>query len=146
MPSGSKPQPPRSPLQPGQADAIAELLEERWGESLHPDEGFRVDASQVGERIFLSFVLESPPRGESLTLEAQLDLRSYSDPAAAIDHGMDALDALLGEYLEAGRELFFPVEWVRADFQGKELAYRGKLTRHRLEQEADRLLDGDGEE
>ncbi len=122
----------------GEPELAAELLQERW--SLEPDEGVWISGKIVGQRVFVSLRLENPDREETLTIEVQVMLSDFDDEEQARHLGYDALDALLGEYLEADRAYFFPIDWTEAEFNGKEVAYRGQLRRYALEEEADRII------
>jgi len=136
---------PRNLLSPTDGEQVVELLHERWDEYLSEDEDFRVEAAAVGERLFLSLFLQSPARQETLTLEAQLHLPDLPDEETACHLGLDALDALLGGYLEEDREVFFPVDWSATSYHGQDLAIRGVRRKLALEAQADDLLGVAGE-
>ncbi len=130
----------RIPLPLGETELVCELLEERWQDDLLPDEELRLEGHRIEDRLFVSLQLRNPPREERLDLEVQTLVSNYEDDETARHAAYDALDALLGQYLEEDRAEFFPLAWTLSEFDGHEIAFRGEFHRLAVERLADELL------
>jgi hypothetical protein len=90
-------------------------------------------------------VLEGGADGARVEIEARVELEPAKLSAGdARDVTVDALDLLLLEYLESGRQLRFSGVYEERELHGKPLVIRAERTFPGLDAQADALL-GEGE-
>lgn len=124
-------------------EAVAALLQERWGEHLQQDERFFASVGEAeGQGAKVCLGLEDAD-GSTRT-EFEVVAPRQAGGRNAVDVALDAADALLGEWLEADRPRptghTAPRIW-----EGIEVQVTVRRLHPRLEAEADRLL-GEGDE
>ena len=91
----------------------------------------------------VAIVLHNSDDSFHYRLEARVDLKATPlEPIEARDLALDFLDWYLGEYLDAGRDLFLPLDWEPYSFGEHEVQARGEIRNLKLEAQADDLLAG----
>src|SRR4051812_38001930 len=88
---------PRVSLAPPTADTIASTLADRWRASLQAGERFEVDTGGADDHTRIEAVLVSGSERSEFVVEADGTDRT------AFDLAVDALDAVIGEWLESDR-------------------------------------------
>lgn len=126
------------------AEELAEIqdaMSERLAPYLHPGERLAVEGTSAKDQVWARFVLAPGPRGERVELEARvaLDLTRVAEEAAR-DRVLDALDIVLLEYLDSGREQRFSGVFERRELDETAVEVRAERTFPDLDAQADALL------
>ena len=131
-----------APLEAQLCIKTATLLKERHGPHLAPDEAIEVNGELAHGHARVGMVMVPRDRSTSLTLETvvELDRNNLDHPGEARDLALNALDAILGEFLASERLQVLPPAWTAHGFEGREVLVRGAYTRPQLDDEASRLL------
>lgn len=124
------------------SEAVEAALAERLAGQLEPGEALRVEG-ETGEDVRASFVLQGSRGGARLELEARVPIGPDGSRAAEAT-ALDALDLLLLEHLESGRNLRGSGVFEARELGGRAVQVRIERTFPELEAAADRLL-GEGE-
>jgi hypothetical protein len=118
--------------------AVEVALAERLSGRLEPGERVRV-WGESGEDVRATLILEGGGSGDRLVLEVRVPVAGKSDLAR--DVALDALDLLLLEHLESGRDLHYPGVWEGRELCGRALQVRAERTFPELDARADALLE-----
>lgn len=123
-----------------EADAVVEALRERWGDALEPGETLNLELPEIDLGFHARFVV-SRPNGERLEFAAigRTGAAGLSGEALRL-FVYDALDAVLGEWLEGGRRERLRGVWEERALAGRPLLVRAGRSHPGLVEEADALL------
>lgn len=125
-------------------DAIAAALRERWEEFLEEGETFEAALVEedAGARATLALVDAEGATRHEFEVAAPRRVGGGGDARAL---ALDAADALLGEWLEAGRPRL-PGRTIAREYEGVVVEVTLRRVHPRLDAEADRILGGDRQE
>ncbi len=128
----------------------ADLLQERYGHALEPGESFVVRGSLfAGEAEVRIEIEKSDPLErvgpELIEVAAKVGVpEGARDADEALGVALDASDAFMGEWLEAGREERHSIDFVDHYYRGRPVSIRMRRSRPALEAEAERILRRSG--
>jgi len=125
---------------------VRELLAERVGGLLAQGEALEVEGESSADQVRARFLLSGSPKGDRLELEAKVDLAAAGlDAEGGRDLALDALDAILLDYLESERSTRYSGVFEARELGGKPLLVRAERTYPALDAAADALLSGPGD-
>jgi hypothetical protein len=126
-----------------EAQHISEALAERWEEHLRPGERFVVSGQADAEEVHLVVRFESDDQSVFYPMEARLDRGRYpeNDVAECAWLLLDALDAYIGQFLEAERLDRLPLDWTDTTFQDAVIQVKGELRNMKAERAAQAWLE-----
>ncbi|MFN7134723.1 MAG: hypothetical protein ACK4N5_21770 [Myxococcales bacterium] len=131
----------------GERRLIEAAMAERLEGMLRAGETLKVDGETEPTSTTARFVLEGGPDGARLELIARVDhFRARTRGDGARDLAIDALDLVLLEYLESGRQLKLSGVEEERELAGRPLFVRAERTFPGLDAQADALLQDDGKE
>lgn len=134
------------PWDPKELSDIQEVLADRVSRLLAPGEKLSIDGRSSGDEVRARFVLQGSPKGDRLELEAKVDLAQTKLSAdEGRDLALDALDAILLDYLESERSTRYSGVFEARELRGKPLLVRAERTFPALDAAADALLAGQQE-
>lgn len=121
-------------------EAVEEALRERYAEALEPGEALVVETPALDIGFHARFVIRRPD-GERLEFEgiAATGATGFGGEALRL-FVYDAIDGLLGEWLEGGRSERLRGLWEAGEFGGKPLRVRAGRSHPGLVERADALL------
>ncbi|HCF61209.1 MAG TPA: hypothetical protein DFS52_24830 [Myxococcales bacterium] len=124
--------------------SFEQVFAERLEEQLAPSERVSVEGETRAEAVEAKLVLSGGASGARVVIEAKVELEKAGlDAEAARFLALDALDLVLLEYLDSGREMRFRGVWEERELEGKALSVRAERTFPELEAQADALLGPD---
>lgn len=131
------------PWSSGDLADVRDLVLERVRGLLREGEDLEVRGCSSRDSVDASFVLQGGAGGERVCLEARVDLgeTGLAEPAAR-DLALDALDLVLLNWLEGGREERFPGVFEARELSGHVVHVCAERTFPALDAQADALLRG----
>lgn len=133
------------PWDPKELSDVQEILADRVAGLLAPGEKLSITGSSSAEEVHARFVLDGSPKGDRLELEAKVDLATAGlGPDEGRDLALDALDAILLDYLQSERGTRYSGVFEARELRGKPVLVRAERTFPALEAAADALLGKDG--
>jgi len=125
---------------PPQIANMREILLDRWGTRMDPEEDFKVSGARVGTHVTVGLLV----MGGAFRYLSEASIDHVNEECTVEDAALLLLDLLEGyfaDYLDADRICQVPLDWSNLTFQGKAVQVRGDATRPGLDSAADKLLD-----
>lgn len=130
-----------SPLDTDDAAELARLMTQKYASALN-GRSFSITSNTEGEHAHVTVVLKNADESFFYPVEARV---AYADEELSLNDAghflVNYIDHYFDEYLlEAGEELFIPIDWHSRQWDAVDLEIRGQILNMKLERMADALL------